>query len=277
MFQNKPVIIALAALMLLMILAYGTLLFFTAARQESLIFHPVSLPLDHVLGGHGWTESSIPVRGARLSALHFRQPDAAGLVFILHGNSGNLAGWMPDTEFYRQAGYDVFIFDYRGFGKSSGKIENEAQLHADALEAWKTATAEYGERPVIVYGQSLGTGLAVRLATQVNPAQLILVSPYASFVRLANEKYPWVPSFLLRYPLRIDQWLASVKSPVLMITGGLDTLVPPEHAESLHAAYPATELVVIPMANHSDIVRQTKYLDLYRERLEMISKQAKQR
>jgi len=270
MLQNQT-LVALLLVLLLIILTYGVLLIFTASRQESLLFHPAPLPPDHALGGQGWAESSIPVQGASLSTLHFRQHHAVGLVFILHGNSGNLASWKPDTGVYRSAGYDIFIFDYRGFGKSSGRIDSEDQLHQDVLTAWNSVAPEYRGRPIVVYGRSLGTGLAVRLATHARPAQLVLVSPYASFVRLAREKFPWVPSFLLRYPMRTDLWLADVKAPVLMIAGARDTLVPAAHAQKLHATYPRTELVILPAADHSDIAHQPEYLDLYQKRLTEIS------
>lgn len=274
MLQNKT-LVALLLVLLLIILTYSVLLIFIASRQESLLFHPVPLPPDHALGGQGWTESTIPVPGASLSTLHLRQRHAVGLVFILHGNSGNLASWMPDAGFYRSAGYDVFIFDYRGFGKSNGKINSEDQLHEDVLNAWNSVAPEYRGRPIVVYGRSLGTGLAVRLATHASPAQLVLVSPYASFVQLACEKFPWVPSFLLRYPMRTDRWLANVKAPVLMIAGAQDTLVPAAHAQKLHVAYPRTELVILPTADHSNIAHQPEYLALYRKRLAEISLRAR--
>ena len=186
--------------------AYGVLVAALWWGQERMLFIPARLPADHrFVFGADVHERTIEVPGARLSALHLRLPAPRGVVFFLHGNAGNLQGWFDDLDFYRRANFDLFMIDYRGYGKSSGRIESEAQLHADVRAAWDAVAPEYAGRKRVLLGRSLGSGLAVPLALQVQPELTVLVSPYSSMRAMAAELYPWVPSRLLRYPLATDE------------------------------------------------------------------------
>ncbi|HEY8359044.1 MAG TPA: alpha/beta fold hydrolase, partial [Ramlibacter sp.] len=186
---------------------YGAVLAFLWWRQESLLFFPTPLPPGQVLAIEpGVREARVEVEGATLSMLHLQLPAPRGVVFFLHGNAGNLASWFTDTGFYREANFDLVMPDYRGYGKSTGRITSARQLRADVRAAWDSVAAQYQDRPVVLYGRSLGTGLAADLAEQLTregrpPALTVLVSPYASMRELTREFYPWVPPGLLRYPL----------------------------------------------------------------------------
>ncbi len=236
-------------------------------QQERLLFHPQPLPADFSFAGRyaaeqAFEERRIAVDGAELDALLFRQPASRGLVFYLHGNSGNLVEWTSNVAFYRRLGFDLFIFDYRGFGKSSGHIDGEAQLHADVRAAWEHIAPAYAGRPVVILGRSLGSGLAVRLARDVRPDLLVLVSPYASLRQLAHERYPLLPAALLKYPLASDRLIGAVASPVLIFHGGRDALIPAAHARALVAASDGrAELVEVDGAGHDDIHRFAAYAD----------------
>lgn len=261
----------LGLVLLALALGYAALVGVLLLRQESLLFYPVKLAADFSFNKPGVTERRIEVPGAQLSALHFRQPQAKGLIFFLHGNSGNLDIWLPSTELYRRAGFDVFMLDYRGFGKSTGRIESEAQLHADVLAAWQSIAPEYAGQPIVIYGRSLGSGLATRLATQVEAAQLILVSPYSSFVQLAHDHFPWVPSFATRYPMRSDEWIVQDRQPVLLIHGALDTLVAASHSAQLKAVRPDAEVLILPQARHNDVHEFPAYTDALLRKLAQIA------
>ena len=195
----------------------------------------------------------VDVPGARLHALHLRLPQPRGVVFFLHGNAGSLQTWFVNTGYYRRLNLDLFMLDYRGFGKSSGHIDSEAQLMADVRAAWAQIAPLYAGRQRVFYGRSLGTGLAAQLAAEVQPDLTVLVSPYTSMEALAAEKYPWVPAPLLRYPLRTDLALPRVQGRVLLMHGGRDTLIPPTHSERLQAVQPRAELLWVPEAGHGDI------------------------
>lgn len=230
--------------------------------QERLLFHPLPLAPDAVLSTETDVhERFVDVPGARLSVLEMRRPDPQGVVFFLHGNAGNLQEWFVNADFYRRANFDLVMLDYRGFGKSSGRIESEAQLHADVAAVWDSVAPRYAGRRVVVYGRSLGSGLAAALAAKLQPDLTVLVSPFASIVALAAEHYPWVPAALLRYPLRSDEALAQLRRPVLLFHGDRDTLIPIAHSEALRARVPAAKLVRIDGAGHNDVQR----FDTYRE------------
>lgn len=195
-------------------------IFGVAAMQEKIIFPATRLSKDHdFIDVPYLSEKSIAVNGAVLNALHYEQPEARGLIFFLHGNAGNLDTWVPDVDFYRQENYDLFMLDYRGYGKSSGKIENQPQLEADVRSAWDYVADKYTSRdlPVVIYGRSLGTYLATRLALEVDYDLLVLVSPYTSMKAMVKLKFPLFPGQLVRYPLATDEIISQIESPILKI------------------------------------------------------------
>lgn len=246
-------------------LAYAVLLAALWAGQERLLFVPTPLAADHPLRlDPDVHERWVDVPGARLHLLHLQRPGARGLVFLLHGNAGNLESWFVDLDFWRSMNLDLVMLDYRGYGKSSGRIASEAQLHADVRAAWDAVSPPYAGRPRVLFGRSLGTGLAAVLAAEVQPELTVLVSPYASMVALAAEHYPFVPSALLRYPLRTDEALARVRGPVLLLHGTQDTLIGPQHAQRLHALRPGTRLTLVEGAGHNDLQRFPAYRDALR-------------
>jgi pimeloyl-ACP methyl ester carboxylesterase len=253
------------ALLLAGLALYGGALAWLWIGQEKLLFVPDVLPADQPLAkAPDIHEVSVEVAGARLHALHLRLPDPKGVVFFLHGNAGSLANWFVNPDYYRRVNFDLFMLDYRGFGKSTGRIQSEAQLHADVRAAWSTIAAQYANRKVVVYGRSLGTGLAVRLAAEMSanrpPDLTVLVSPYRSMVSLATEHLPWVPQAVVRYPLRTDALIGQVRGPILIVHGERDTLIPPDHSESLKLLAPQVNLLRVPGAGHNDLQDFDMYL-----------------
>lgn len=259
------------------LLGYAGLLGYFYVSQESLIFHPQPLPGDYRFEfqprEQQFEEVHVPVPGGDLHALLFRQPAPRGLVFFLHGNSGNLATWTTRIEFYRRINYDLFMLDYRGFGKSRGRIDSEAQLHADVRAAWDRIAPAYAGKPVVIYGRSLGAGLATRLARDVHPALLVLVTPYTSLADLARIHYPLAPLWLLKYPLRSDALIGEVASPVLLLHGDRDALTPLSQARQLLAlARSPAQLLVVNGAGHNDIHEFPAYLDGLAHRLQELAR-----
>ncbi len=248
--------------------------------QERLIFQPVPLPADHRFDLPADVhEATVDVPGARLHALHLRLPQPDGLVFYLHGNAGNLASWFVNLDFWRGLNVDLFMVDYRGFGKSSGRITSQAQLLADVQAAWQAVAPAYAGRPVVLAGRSLGTGLAAHLASDLaaalpadqRPVQLLLVSPYRSLQALADAHYPLVPGALLRYPLRTDQALRALaaapgrRPSVVLLHGAQDTLIPADHSTALAALVPGAQVGITPGAGHADLQDFPAYLDAVRQ------------
>jgi len=243
-------------------LLYGTVLGLLWLKQERLLFQPQVLPPSHRFDTAADVhEVWVDVAGARLNALHLRLPQPRGVVFFLHGNAGSLDNWFVNLDFYRRAGLDLFMLDYRGYGKSSGHITSEAQLHDDVRAAWRSVAPRYAGLPRVFFGRSLGTGLAAALAAQEAPELTVLVSPYLSMQALAAEHYPWVPSRLLRYPLHTDQWLPRLRGAVLLVHGDQDRLIEPSHSLRLKALRPASRLVLVPGAGHNDLQQFPAYSD----------------
>ena len=256
----------LAGLAAIALAIYTALLAAIWQWQERLLFAPVLLPFEHRFDfGADVHERWIEAPGARLNALHLQLPHPDGVVFFLHGNGGNLQSWFVNTDFYRQANVDLFMIDYRGYGKSSGHIESQAQLEADVRIAWAQVAARYAGQHRAILGRSLGTGLAASLAAEVQPELTVLVSPYRSMAALAGEHYPWVPKALVRYPLRTDEALPRIDTPVWMAHGQADNLIPIRHAEELQALTPRSQLLRVAGAGHNDIQQFEAYLDGLRQ------------
>ena len=153
------------------------------------------------------------------------------------------------------------MVDYRGYGKSSGSIDSQAQLMADVRTAWLGIAPRYAGQRRVFFGRSLGTGLAAQLAAEVQPELTVLASPYASMVALAQEQYAWVPTAVLRYPLLTDQALRRVLGPVLLLHGERDTLIAAVHSQRLLGVAPSARLVSVPGAGHNDLQRFPAYSD----------------
>ena len=231
--------------------------------QERLIFPASPLPADYQFNfDQHFEEIRVPVAGGSLDAVLFRQAAPRGLVFFLHGNRGDINTWTTGLDFYRRINYDLFILDYRGYGKSTGRIESEEQLHADVRAAWDAIAPRYRGQPIVIYGRSLGTGLATALARDVQPTLLVLVSPFANLAAAAKRRYPLAPEFLLKYPLRTDAVIGNVTSPVLLVAGSQDRLTPLADSLRLQALTRApVELLVVEGAGHTNIHRYPEYLD----------------
>ena len=274
--MTRPVRTALALLAGAALLYAGVLLALWWG-QERLIFQPQPLAPDHDFGlAADVHQVWVDVPGARLHALHLRLPKPRAVVFFLHGNGGNLASWFVNVDFYRRLNVDLFMPDYRGYGKSSGRVRSQAELLDDMRSAWAQVGPAYAGLPVVFYGRSLGTGLAALLAAELPPAQrpalLVLVSPYRHLAALMDEHYPWVPDAVLRYPLRTDQALQALRAPpaaapdILLLHGTRDTLIPPSHSQAL-AALPGVRWQAIAGAGHNDLQDFAAYTDAVRQAL----------
>ncbi|MCU0490738.1 MAG: alpha/beta fold hydrolase [Chloroflexaceae bacterium] len=248
-------------LLLLLALGYGLLCGALFLLQERLIFFPQrDGPGTRYEFGVPVEEVFISVDGAQLHALHFRAPEAAGVVLYLHGNAGSLRSWGALGPAFVRRGYDVLMVDYRGYGQSSGSISDEAQLHRDMAAVYRWLLERYAEEQVVVYGRSLGSGLAVRLAAENRPRLLILESPYNSLEEIALAQFPFVPPFLLKYPLRSYQWIGQVQCPIVIFHGTNDEVIPFASGQRLatHATAPLT-LIAIEGGDHNDLGRFPAY------------------
>ena len=134
---------------------YALLLALVWWQQERLIFLPAKLAADHRFAfGDDVHETWVDVDSAKLHALHLRNPLPRGVVFFLHGNAGNLDSWFSNADFYRRLNLDLYMLDYRGYGKSSGRIESQAQLESDVRAVWASIAPRYVGLRRVVMGRS---------------------------------------------------------------------------------------------------------------------------
>ncbi|MDU1891463.1 MAG: alpha/beta fold hydrolase [Dysgonomonas sp.] len=198
--------------------------FFT---QEKFIFHPQKLDKDYKFHFYQQFEeiNIVAQDGASLNGLLFTVDQPKGLIFFLHGNAGALDSWGQLASVYTDLGYDIFFLDYRGFGKSSGKIENQNQLLDDIRLAYKEMNKRYAENRIIVLGFSIGTGIAANIASENSPRILILQAPYYSLTNVIQGFCPIIPSFLIKYKLETFIYLVECKMPVTIFHGDNDKVI----------------------------------------------------
>jgi len=198
--------------------------------------------------------------GGQINALHFRVPNSKGVVFYLKGNSRSLKGWGKFAKDFVGKGYDFFMIDYRGFGKSSGR-RTEGMLYNDAQTVYKWLVQQYGEDKIVLYGRSLGSGIAARLASWNNPKLLIMDSPYYSFLHHIKMYAFWLPlKWLLRYKLRTDRFFKKVSCPIYIIHGDKDRLIPFSNSEKLKKVAPErVTLIPVEGAHHNNLPSFPEY------------------
>jgi len=189
----KKVMVIISILLGLYILVCG--LMFTL--QEKLIFFPQKLQKNHAFGfAQPFEEVTILTQDEKnLHGLLFKADKSKGLIFYLHGNAGSLDGWGEVAETYTRLKYDIFLLDYRGYGKSEGRIESEARLFQDVQLAYNEMLKRYNENSIVVLGYSIGTGPATKLAGTNNPKLLILQAPYYSLTDVVKRTIPFIPGF----------------------------------------------------------------------------------
>lgn len=182
-------------------------------------------------------------------------PSPTYTVLVLNGNAGNRAYRAPLAASLQQQGLQVLLFDYRGYGGSEGK-PTEAGLRADAHAAHRYLVErdDVDASRLIYFGESLGTVLAIALAAESPPAGVVLRSPFPSLVEVGQTHYPFLPvRFLLqdRYAAMDD--ITRVTSPLLVLAGDRDRIIPLGLSRRLYAAATSTkELVVLTGADHND-------------------------
>jgi pimeloyl-ACP methyl ester carboxylesterase len=188
--------------------------------------------------------------GQRLHGWWMEADEPHSTVLFLHGNAGNIGDRVPHYELLTAAGFNVLAFDYRGYGRSTGR-PTEAGTYVDARAA-RDALPE--DHPVIYVGESLGGAIALELALHRPPNGLVLQSTFTSIRHMARLHYPIVPSALVpdAYP-SLDR-IKDLKAPLLVLHGRNDEIVPLMDGQALYDAAPEPKQIRILDAGHNDLV-----------------------
>ena len=204
--------------------------------------------------------------GVVINGLHFYRESPKGLILYFHGNTRSIKGWAKYARDFYRYDYDVVLVDYRGFGKSTGKRE-EKQMLSDMQFVYSRLAEKYHEHHIIVYGRSLGSGFATKIASDNKPRYLILDSPYYSFVKVVERFIPFLPiRYVMRFHLRTDRWIRHVNCHTYIIHGTKDWLIPIRHSEALQAINPSKiTLIRIVNGKHNNLPSFPEYHGFVRD------------
>lgn len=214
-------------------------------------------------------EINIPFEGGSINGLKFSAAEPKGAILFFHGNFGDVSGWGAYGADFAALGYDFYIFDYPGYGKSDGKISSQQQLFASADAMSRYVLAQHSSKKLAMIGYSIGSGIAAQQAAKWDAARLILLAPYFSFERLAHEKIPFVPKFLIRYKIPTAEFLQAARSTqITLIHGAADELIPVHHSYDLAGSLKAGDLFYeIPDARHNGLLAMPGTWKILKERL----------
>jgi alpha-beta hydrolase superfamily lysophospholipase len=246
------------ALLVLYLFTCGLLYFF----QEKLIFFPQKLDKNTVFQfNQKFEEKSIKAADRTLlSGLLFKTEKPKGVIFYLHGNGGSLAGWGEVAATYTALNYDVFMLDYRGYGKSEGSINGQSLFYNDIQTAYDSLKTLYSEDKIVVLGYSIGSGLAANLAATNTPKLLILQAPYYSLTDMMQHTYSLVPTFLLKYKFATNENLPKCKMPIVIFHGNQDEVIYYESSLKLQKLFKQTDtLITLNGQKHNGMTENEDY------------------
>ena len=274
------------SLTVIAVVAYGGVLAFIMASERTLVFQAarargplrtpdaaLHLPYERVefVSGDGTKLVGWQISGA--------MPDSNGLwVLVNHGNGHNLSQ-LEEPEFLRDLrglGVNIFIYDYRGFGESAGEAD-ELGAYADARAAYDLLRTKYGvsaER-MIVYGHSLGTGVAVHLASTAAVGALVLQAPYTSIPDLGARRYPYLPiRSLATFRFSSLERMPKVTAPLLILHSPQDAVIPLAMAEQLQLAAGSKDRRFIHVEGGHELAFRTDSAIFFRAFREMVNRVA---
>ncbi len=205
--------------------------------QEKLLFHPKALPKDFQFRFDiPFKEVNIPMTETEnLNLIQFFPNDSIpkGVVIYFHGNSDNVTRYAKHATNFTKHGYEVWMPDYPGYGKTTGKLTEE-NFYKQAKEVYKLAHSKFSADSIIVYGKSLGSGVASHIAANYECKRLILETPFYSIPSLYSHYAPIYPvKRMSHFDFPVGENLKEVKAPVTIFHGTDDKVIPLSNAAKL--------------------------------------------
>jgi len=248
----------------LFILIYCTIGIALYYLQEQILFHPKKLDSNHVFNFKDpFNELKIPFNKTdTVDMIQFYPKDTVrrGVLLYFHGNKNNVEHYARFVTAFTQHGYEVWMPDYPGYGKSTGELTEE-KLYSIAYEVQKMATLRYGADRIIVYGKSLGTALAAYAASVQKNKLLILETPYYSIPSLFKSyAFMYPASMMSKYKLPTYSFLSEVQSPVTIFHGTGDWVVPYRSGSQLKKHLKeGDQFIQIPEGSHNNLSESPIY------------------
>ncbi|ULQ56561.1 lysophospholipase [Flavihumibacter rivuli] len=239
--------------------------------QDYFLFHPEPLNRSSKLNtNQPHKDINIPFdANSNLNIVQFTtaQPGSKGVVLYFHGNRKNIEWYARFAPNFTRRGYEVWMIDYPGFGKSTGDFTEE-RLYAYAGQLYKLARNRFNKNSIIIYGKSMGTGIAAQLGSVKDCRMLILETPYYSLKDLVGHFLPIYPiSRMLHYSLPTNEYLPKVIAPIIIFQGNDDGVIPYSQASRLKPLLKQSdEFITIDGGSHNDL---DKY-PLYQKKLDTI-------
>jgi alpha-beta hydrolase superfamily lysophospholipase len=240
------------------ILIYCTIGIVIYYAQDKILFHPQPVTAQTQYSfAYPFREVNLPYTNkSTINIIEFttNQPQPRGVVLYFHGNKENITHYAKAAPDFTSRGYEVWMIDYPGFGKSTGEF-TEQQLYDWALVFYKLAQARYSKDSIIIYGKSMGAGIAAQLATLRDCKALVLESPYYSFPSIIGSWLPVYPvNKMIRFKLPTWQYLQQITNPVIIFHGASDNTIPLRNASQLKPFLkPHDEFITVEGAHHNDI------------------------
>jgi len=250
----KRKIVKLLLWLTLLYIAGGIAIYFL---QDRFILQPKKLTADYQYSFQlPFREINLPVNNDRnINIIQFTVPDSIrkGVVLYYHGNKQNVEHYASFASNFTNNHYEVWMMDYPGFGKSTG-VCTEETMYEDAALVYQMARSGFAKDSIIIYGKSLGTGIAAWLASVKDCRKLILESPYYSMDALMQHYlFAYPMHWLSKYHFPTNEYLPKVEVPVIIFHGTDDDIIPIKQSEKLKAIYPKAELIQIAGGNHNDL------------------------
>jgi alpha-beta hydrolase superfamily lysophospholipase len=226
--------------------------------QKTLLLHPRQLPPGYKFKfNFPFIEINIPFGDSDIiNLVRFlpEQETPKGVVLYFHGNRDNINRYAKYAANFTRHGYEVWMNDYPGYGKSTGKF-TEDNVYAQAAEIYRLARAKFASNKIIVYGKSLGSGIASWLASKKECRHVILETPYYSMSTLLTRYAPIYPARMMsHFKFPAGEYLKKVTAPVTIFHGSKDKVIPHSHASLLrHVLKEQDEFITIDNGSHNNL------------------------
>lgn len=222
--------------------------------QDNFLFKRTQFPLDYKFHYEFpfeelfWKTND----GNSINGLWFKQTNPKGVILFFHGNSGHMGRSGNYYKRVRDKNFDVVLYDYRGYGKSTGKPSMK-NLYTDALLVFDWVKKQYPDKPIVLHGLSLGSHIASFVASHYDVELLILETPFCDLPQVAQHQYPYLPvKLLMKYNLKTSRFLPQIKAQIHIFHGTRDRVVPLSEPLKI-AKLSGASITIIDGANHKNL------------------------